>query len=276
MEKGEGKVNRTEAGTLLEERVAQWAKDGDICVAFSGGVDSSVLLAAAVKAAAKEGRHVYAVTFHTKLHGMGDLEEAKKVAAELGAIHRIIEVDELEQAGISHNPRNRCYLCKKALFVHLKELAASVGAAHCAEGTNEDDLHSWRPGLAALKELGIESPLAELGITKALVRQLAEDWGVSVAHRPSSPCMATRLPYGTALDYELLSRIDRGEQWLRSRLGGNVRLRLHGDVARIEVDRENMTRALELASEAVEQLKTLDFHYIALDLEGFRSGSMDE
>ncbi|MBQ8589578.1 MAG: ATP-dependent sacrificial sulfur transferase LarE [Firmicutes bacterium] len=260
----------------LKERMAGYAADGDLCVAFSGGVDSALVLAAAMEAASPLGRKVYAVTFSTKLHGMGDLEAAERVARELGAVHRIIEVDELAQEEIRNNPRNRCYLCKKSLFVELKRFASEVGAAWCLEGTNGDDLHSWRPGLQALKELEIESPLALLGISKEEVRALAKQYGVSVAHRPSSPCMATRLPYGTVLDHELLRRIDAAESRLRTWLGGNVRLRLHGDVARIEVDRERFGQALMLNDDIVLELKKYGFHYVTLDLEGFRSGSMDE
>ena len=243
----------------LKERMAGYAADGDLYVAFSGGVDSALVLAAAMEAASPLGRKVYAVTFSTKLHGMGDLEAAERVARELGAVHRIIEVDELAQEEIRNNPRNRCYLCKKSLFVELKRFASEVGAAWCLEGTNGDDLHSWRPGLQALKELEIESPLALLGISKEEVRALAKQYGVSVAHRPSSPCMATRLQAGSS-----------------NRDITIVRLRLHGDVARIEVDRERFGQALMLNDDIVLELKKYGFHYVTLDLEGFRSGSMDE
>lgn len=265
-----------ETAEKLQSRMRQYASEGDVCVAFSGGVDSSVLLASAVRAAKETGGRVYAVTFHTRLHGAGDLQTAKAVALELGAVHQVISVDELSRAGIADNPPNRCYLCKKALFTCLKEFAEEVGAVHCLEGTNGDDLQSWRPGLSALAELHIKSPLAELGISKKEVRRLAETWGISVAHRPASPCMATRLPYGTPLNYELLQRIDSGEQWLRQQISGNVRLRLHGEVARIEVDREHLERAVRLAPKVAGHLKELGFRYITLDLEGFRSGSMDE
>lgn len=260
----------------LSERMRQYASEGHVCVAFSGGVDSSVVLAEAAEAAKEMKRRVYAVTFHTRLHAAGDMEASQAVAKRLEVIHKVISMDELSQAGIENNPKNRCYLCKRTLFLRLKEFAQRVGAAYCLDGTNADDMNSSRPGLAALRELDIKSPLAELGISKMEVRKLAKELGISVADRPSSPCMATRLPYGAKLDYRLLSRIDQAEQWLRQRISGNVRLRLHGRVVRIEVDKKHLGRALCLKEELVKRLKDLGFHYITLDLEGFRSGSMDE
>lgn len=247
----------------------------DVCLAFSGGVDSSLLLRMAVDAAQKYGSNVYAVTFHTRLHPPCDLETARDVAKELGGIHTVIAVDELEQEAIRTNPEDRCYLCKRHLFTKLKEFAALKGVSLCMDGTNEDDLHMYRPGIRALKELGVESPLARCHVTKGEVKALAASYGISVASRPSTPCMATRLPYGATLDYGVLDRIARGEAYLKESLEGNVRLRLHGDVARLEVDLGQMARLLDLREEVLGRLKSLGFPYVTLDLEGFRSGSMD-
>ena len=221
----------------LEALMGKYTAGGkDLCVAFSGGVDSSLILKAAVKAATKDGSKVYAVTFDSRLHPSCDLEIANRVAAELGGVHKVIHVNELEQEAIRMNPVNRCYLCKKHLFVNLKEMAKSLGAETVMDGTNEDDHHVYRPGIQALKELGIVSPLAELHITKAEVKAMAKEWGISVASRPSTPCMATRLPYNTPIDYDVMKQIEVGEGYLRELLGGNVRLRLHGNVVRIEAD----------------------------------------
>ncbi len=258
----------------LETQMAEYAKE-DICIAFSGGVDSSLILKAAVDAAGKTGKKVYAVTFDSRLHPSCDLEIASRVAKELGGIHCVISVDELEQEEIRNNPVNRCYLCKKHLFQSLKEYAKDQGASYVLDGTNEDDMHVYRPGIKALKELGIESPLAKLHITKAEVKELAANYGISVASRPSSPCMATRIPYNTKIDYDILERIGKGEEFLKSVIKGNVRLRLHGDVVRLETDREAMNEVLEKQNEIISKLKNLGFIYITLDLEGFRSGSMD-
>lgn len=258
----------------LEQYMARILEE-DVCLAFSGGVDSSLLLKAAADAAEQTGKKVYAVTFDSRLHPSCDLAIAGRVAGELGGIHHVITVDELEQQEIRQNPVNRCYLCKRHLFRSLRAFAAEHGIQTVLDGTNEDDLHVYRPGIRALRELGIRSPLAELHITKAEVKELAAAYGISVASRPSTPCMATRLPYGAELDYELLARVGEGEAWLRERIPGNIRLRLHGDVVRLEADADQFPRILEQKEEIIACLKQLGFRYLTLDLEGFRSGSMD-
>lgn len=258
----------------LQQLFEEYARE-DICLAFSGGVDSSLLLKLACDAAEKTGRKVYAVTFNTRLHPPCDLEIASRVAGELHAIHEVISVDELEQEEIRNNPVNRCYLCKKQLFTALKQFAVERGITRVLDGTNEDDLHVYRPGIQALRELEILSPLAEVHVTKAEVKEFAAYYHLSVATRPSTPCMATRLPYNTRIDYDLLERIGTGEEYLRARIGGNVRLRLHGDVVRIEADKDSFELIFQEYEEIVRELKGLGFLYITLDLEGFRSGSMD-
>jgi uncharacterized protein len=258
----------------LEQAMSEYA-NGDICLAFSGGVDSSLLLKTTADAAAKTGRNVYAVTFDSRLHPSCDLDIAARVAKELGGIHKIVSVNELEQEEIRFNPENRCYLCKKKLFQTLKDFAEEQNIPVIMDGTNEDDLHVYRPGIRALQELGIKSPLAELHITKSQVKELASFYGISVAKRPSAPCMATRLPYNTEIDYDLLERIGKGEEFLRTHIHGNVRLRLHKDVVRIEADQDEMETLLTKSKEIISYLKELGFVYITMDLEGFRSGSMD-
>lgn len=264
----------SEQKARLEKRMRELAV-GDICLAFSGGVDSSLLLKAAVDAVAETGKKVYAVTFDSRLHPACDLEIAGQVAKELGGIHQVIPIDELEQADIRMNPKNRCYLCKRRLFSSLKEFAEEKKSSCILDGTNEDDMHVYRPGIQALGELGIISPLAELHITKAEVKALASLYGISVASRPSTPCMATRIPYGMELNYEILTRIGEGEAFLRELFSGNVRLRLHGNVARIELDPECLEQVLIKRELVIRRLKELGFPYVTLDLEGFRSGSMD-
>ena len=259
---------------MLQARMRELVSE-DICLAFSGGVDSSLLLKVAADAAAETGKKVYAVTFDSRLHPSCDLRIARQVAGELGGIHQVMEVDELEQEEIRMNPVNRCYLCKRHLFMTLKKLAGEKGIRRILDGTNEDDMHVYRPGIRALKELGIISPLAELHITKEAVKGMASEYGISVASRPSTPCMATRLPYKTRIDYDVLDRIAQGEAYLRDALPGNVRLRLHGGIARLEVDNEAFARLLDMRADVVRQLKGLGFTYVTLDLEGFRSGSMD-
>lgn len=247
----------------------------DILIAFSGGVDSSLLLKLACESAKKNNTKVYAVTVHTELHPMNDIVIAKEVAKEAGAIHSVINVDELESAGIKNNPVDRCYLCKKYLFSKLKEVAKELNIETILEGTNEDDLHVYRPGIKALGELGIISPLAKAKMTKSDVRQLAGEFGISVANRPSTPCLATRFPYGTSLSYENMQKVERAEDYIRELGLYNVRVRIHDDIARVEVDDNEMDKLMCHRKEIVAHLKELGYEYITLDIEGFRSGSMD-
>lgn len=259
---------------LLKKRIDEYTKE-HVMLAFSGGVDSGLLLRLLCDSAGTRGTNVYAVTVKTTLHPKGDIDIARKVAAETGAIHQVIEIDELEETKIEHNPTDRCYRCKKGIFQKIKSRAEELGIQYIIEGTNEDDLHEYRPGIKALKELGIISPLADLKVTKKEVRSMASALSISVAERPVSPCLATRLPYGAHITYELLSRIEAGEAALREAGYYNVRLRVHGDILRIEVDSKDIERLVKQRKEITERMKKLGFLYITVDLEGFRSGSMD-
>ncbi len=258
----------------IKEEIRRIARQ-DVCLAFSGGVDSSILLKLLCDAAGQEGSRVYAVTFETRLHSPADLETARKVAEETGAVHCVLEVDESENEAILYNPADRCYLCKKYLFSRLIQFGQEHGVQVFLDGTNADDLHVYRPGIRALRELGIRSPLAELGITKGQVREMAAALGLSVASRPSAPCLATRIPYGTRLDFQLFERIDQGETFLKKLGFPTVRLRVHQDIARIEVPAEQIGLLAAKKDAVVGRLKELGFVYITADLEGFRSGSMD-
>lgn len=261
----------------LYEKMKEYTKQ-DICIAFSGGVDSSLLLMVARDCAKqhKEAGRIHAVTFHTVLHPPCDLEIAKKVAKEVGAVHKVVYVNELEQEEIRFNPKNRCYLCKKILFQKIINYAKEQEISVIMEGTNEDDLHVYRPGLKAINELGVLSPLAEAGFTKQEVRKLAEELGVSVASRPSTPCLATRLPYGAEIKTEDLEKIALGEKYLKKCGFSVVRIRLHGEIARIEIPPKDFSVFLEKSSHVIKDLQKMGFQYITLDVQGFRSGSMDE
>ncbi|MBC8569503.1 ATP-dependent sacrificial sulfur transferase LarE [Zongyangia hominis] len=254
----------------LEQRLAQLGKDG-LCIAFSGGVDSALLVGIAARLPVR----VHAVTFSTRLHPQADIDAARAFAKERGITHAVLEIDELEDERILMNPPERCYLCKSLLFRKLKSYAQREGLGAVIDGTNADDLTEYRPGLKALQELSILSPLAELHIGKGEVRRLARVMGLEVAEKPSSPCLATRLPYGTPITMEALHRIEAGEALLREMGFAQCRLRLHGEIARIEIPLTDFPAFLKRREEIVESLRGLGIGYVTLDMEGFRSGSMD-
>ena len=247
----------------------------NLAVAFSGGADSALLLKLAIDCAKEKGTKVYAITVHTRLHPHYEMEEAEELARQMGAMYVCLSVDEFADEQIARNPINRCYLCKKRIFQSILEKAASLGCRTVVEGTNEDDLHVYRPGILALQELGIRSPLAEAGITKEMVRWWLAKLNLAVAGKPSTPCLATRIPYGEMLDEQILSRIEQGEKYLKDMGFVNVRLRVHGQIARVEIDIRQMVMMMQNREAVIGYLKELGFVYITLDLEGFRSGSMD-
>ena len=260
---------------ILRKKMRCYAA-ADTIIAFSGGVDSSLLLKLASDAARETGKKVYGIYLHTMLHPVKEEEGAQKVAQEMGAIFRVLKVDELEGAGIEDNPLDRCYRCKRHLFCKIQEKAKELGVSTILEGTNEDDLHVYRPGIRAVRELGILSPLADAGFSKADVRRLAGEYGISVSDKPSAPCLATRFPYGTRISYEEMRKVEEGETFLKNIGLYNVRLRVHGGLARIEADQDSLQTILEQRDGVIGHLKSLGYRYVTLDLEGFRSGSMDE
>lgn len=254
----------------LKQRIAELAREG-IAVAFSGGIDSSLLL----KLACDTGFPVQAVLLHSQLQPLRDLAIAERVAEECGAPLTVLEVDLSAVPAVMENRPDRCYHCKRTMFSALKAWCEARNIPHILEGTNDDDLTVYRPGLKAVRELGIISPLAECGLTKREVRAMAERLGISVAKRPSTPCMATRLPYDTALDFSVLRKLEAGEEILREAGFDICRLRLHGRVLRIEVPKDRFFDLLAAGDAVTAAMKRLGFTYLTLDLEGFRSGSMD-
>lgn len=245
--------------------------EGGICVAFSGGVDSSLVL----KLAAQVSDHVVAVHFRTTLHPVGDEEQAKQIAKEIGVPFVVISLDEFTNPIILQNPRDRCYHCKHMLFSLLLAWAKEHHYSTCLDGTNFDDLNAYRPGIKALKELQILSPLADLKITKQEVRALAAQLGLSVSQKPSSPCLATRLPYNTPITIKAINQIATAEALLHQYGFPVNRVRLHNEIARIEIPKEQFSQFYKNET-CIQALKQIGFTYITLDIEGFRSGSMDE
>lgn len=267
-----------EALASKRNEMEQWLREEikeDCAVAFSGGVDSALLLKLVCGAAKGSKTNGYAVTMQTTLHPAAEITHAKKVAEEIGARHLVAPVDELAEAGMQQNPVDRCYRCKKLLFTKLIEKAAEYGISMILEGTNAEDLNGYRPGFLAVRELGIHSPLVQFGLTKEEVRAWAEELGLSVSNRPAMPCLATRFPYGTTLSYGEMRKAEQGEEYLRGLGLYNVRLRIYGDLVRIEADPEAFPILEARRLEIVQTLKMIGYRYITLDLEGFRSGSMD-
>ncbi|MEP7218009.1 MAG: ATP-dependent sacrificial sulfur transferase LarE, partial [Bacteroidota bacterium] len=242
-------------------------------IGFSAGVDSSVVAAAAHAAL---GARALAVTAVTETITEEDLELAGMITSRIGMAHERITYSELEIPNYADNPANRCYFCKDALYVRLLEMAREQGYAAVLDGANADDAGDYRPGRTAAAEQGIRSPLLDLGITKSQVRSLAEYYGLSNHDKPSAPCLSSRVPYGTPITREILTRIDRAERALRDLGFRELRVRHHGDLARIEIPRDDFQRALDLADTIDAALTGAGYRYISLDLRGFRSGSLNE
>jgi uncharacterized protein len=258
---------RTKADRLLEII----AEKKSVLVAFSGGVDSSVLLAAAVEAA--PGR-VLAVTASSPIHPGFELDIARKIAEALGAEHRVIKNAEMKEPVFTSNPTDRCYHCKKALFTEMKELARSQGLGAVLEGSTVTDLSDFRPGERALAELGVLSPLRQADFTKPEVRALGRAAGLPVWDRPQAACLASRFPYGTEITVEALGKVERIEGGLRELGFRQVRARYHGDLLRIELEKPDVETAArpETRDKIVQMARREGFRFVTLDLQGFRSG----
>ena len=247
---------------------------GSVAVAFSSGVDSTFLLKAAKDT---QGVRVIALTASSRLFPRRELEDAKAFCESEGIEQVIIEQDGSEIDAFRHNPKDRCYICKRGLFEKFRDIAAQRGFPFVAEGSNMDDLGDYRPGLAAVAELGIKSPLREAGLTKAEIRELSRELGLPTWDKPSFACLASRFVYGEELTDERLSMVERAEQRLRELGFRQFRVRLHGDMARIETERADFPRLLAdgVAEQLDRYLRSLGFSYVTLDLGGYRTGSMN-
>jgi uncharacterized protein len=261
--------------TKLEQLNQSLRELGSVAVAFSGGVDSTFLLKAAHDLL---GNRTLAVTVRSGLVPHREIDESIQFICKEGIEHFIVDIDELNIAGFAQNPTNRCYLCKKALFFQIRKIADERKIPHVAEGSNADDVHDYRPGMQALAELNILSPLRESGLTKQDIRQFSCEWKLPTWNKPSLACLATRFPYGETITRERISVIDSAEQYLLEAGLLQVRVRFHGTLARIETDEEGLRRIFSdnLRETIYRRFKELGFVYVSVDLLGYRTGSMNE
>ena len=268
--------------TRMDETRAKRLEDtigrlGSVVVAFSGGADSTLLLAVCLKVLGAE--RVLAATAESPTLPRSERDETVALAAELGARHTIIATEELHDDRFASNPQDRCFYCKQELFQRLRALAVEQGYGYLVYGATAADVGDFRPGMRAGKEAGAVAPLLEAGFTKEDVRDLSRHLGLRTWDKPAMACLSSRFPYGTRITNEKLLQVERAEDLLRCELGfAQVRVRHHGDVARIEVPLAEMTRLLEEPTrrEILRRFKEIGYTYVAFDLEGFRSGSMNE
>ena len=254
----------------LEEIVAP---HGSALVAFSGGVDSSLALAICARALPKE--RVLAVTSNNETYLPSELDLARRFAGSLGVEHLIVNTRELEDPNYASNPANRCYFCKSTLYSDLHKIAGERGYACVVDGANADDEGDYRPGRKAAKELGVVSPLSMAKMGKAEVRELARHLGLPSWDKPALACLSSRFPYGQEITAEKLAQVARAEEFLRERGLRQVRVRHHGEIARLEVGPHEMERAFALREEISAELKEAGFLYVALDLSGYEAGSLN-
>lgn len=244
-----------------------------VVIAFSGGVDSTFLLKAAVESRAR----TLAVTAFSETMPESELKFSEEMARLINAGHRVIRTNELQNPDFARNPVNRCFYCKDGLFSRLVEIARSEGYAFIADGTNADDLSDWRPGREAALKHGVRSPLADAGLSKNEIRELSKTMGLPTWEKPASPCLSSRFPYGVEITLEALKRVELAEEFLKGLGFGELRVRNFGDTARLELDSDDFEKLkdTELRKTIAEKLKGLGYKQVTLDLEGFRSGNLN-
>lgn len=248
---------------------------GSVIIAFSGGTDSAYL---AYVASVALGERAIAVTGDSASYPTFQRELADQITAKFGIRHEIVFTEEFDDLNYTSNPPNRCYYCKSELYTKLDQLARERGIEVICDGTNADDVGDYRPGRQAARELGVRSPLLECGLSKSDIRELSLRAGLQTWNEPASACLSSRVPYGQVVTIEKLSMVDKAEIALKKLGFRQVRVRHHGDVARIEVAKEELPRALDpaMAHRMSAALKALEFKYVTLDLDGYRTGSLNE
>lgn len=247
---------------------------GKAAVAFSGGVDSALLLKVSFDVLGSE--NVVAVTVVSPVHPEAERAEAVELARSMGARQLLANTAEMDNDRFVANDPDRCYHCKTGLFKTVRDIIKKEGFTHILEGSNVDDLADYRPGRLACREAGVRSPLTEAGLTKDNIRSISQELGLPTSTKPAEACLATRIPYGTAITVERLKRIELSEVFIKTLGVLQVRVRHHGNTARIEVDENDLPVVLECRNEIAEKLTEFGFTYVSLDLKGYRTGSMND
>lgn len=271
-------TGKSEGSTLLENKYNKLQsillEMKSVVVAFSGGVDSTFLLKAAVDTLGAD--HVLAVTADSETYPSSELEEAKELAAQIGVNHQVIETSELAIPGYAENNKNRCYFCKSSLFDHLIPVLEQMSFQNIVYGVIADDMNEFRPGMQAAKERGIRGPLLEAELYKQEIRELSKERNLPTWDKPSFACLSSRIAYGEQITNEKLKKVERAEAYLKSLGIHQVRVRTHQEIARIEVEPQDMKIVLDHHPFIVQELQNYGYKYVTMDLLGYHSGSMNK